>query len=149
MCAAFCDEYERAEDEYEQLLALLNDVCWYSFETQCRTWRHPWHESLEASYIELKAQVHSTRTDHGRTVHKCTFPTYYAGMIADAPPLPPDIVLSEVERAKEYMLFMRDQRTAPHDWAPGGRKYEQLVRESPGAAAYDRMWLASNSKARR
>lgn len=113
----FDAEFKRASLEVMHLQQLYTETCWYNFETRCRTWQEPWHESYEGS--------------------PCTLRKYYTGSVRDAPCLPPVIVKKELEAAKEYADYMAEQRYAPYDWAPGGRAYERMVRESAGVAAYN------------
>ena len=131
MAGRFEREYKRAKDEYECLKEVLREVCWYNFETQCRHWRGPWPESQEESPLTL----HGYRQTcvNGR-VHGC-FPVYYSGPMKDAPPLTPDILLSEMRDALEYMQHAKIQQTAPYDWAPGGHLYEELRRTTRVGAA--------------
>ena len=136
----FDREYKQAVSEHKQLTALYREACWYNFETKCRTWGAPWHASWDASVIEM----HRHRL--GRNAESGEFPIWYSGAVSDAPPLPPEIISVELEAAKAYMLFMKEQRHAPYDYAPGGRKYEKLLRESPGAAAYGKLLQSSKRK---
>ena len=135
----FAREYTEAQREVQRLKDLYRDVCWYNFETQCKDWKHPWFTSWGASSTEL----HGTRVERvwkkGRLAEHGVFPVYYRGMVADAPSLPPVIVLTELKAAEEYMHFMSEQRFAPYDWAPGGRKYEQMLRESEGVRAFNNL----------
>ena len=126
--ARFEREYRDAEVEYARLCELFKDVCWYHFETQCKTWRAPWRGSDSVSAVELLAmrfERHWSRDclmEHGR------FPVYYRGPLHDAPPLPPQIVYKELCAAREYMEHCKTQTTAAYDWAPGGGLYEGLRR---------------------
>lgn len=79
-------DYKQAEREVQQLTQLYRDACWYNFETRCRSWKEPWHESWDASPISLRK--------------------YYTGSIRDAPALPPAIVFTELQQAKDYACFM-------------------------------------------
>lgn len=128
---AFVREYERAVKEHERLKYLYTDVCWYYFETKCRTWTHPWPQSILDSRIELSGAVY---LDHGRRGEVIgefgRFPTYYYGTVKDAPLLPPKIVFNELQSARQYMLECEENCKAAYDWAPGGVKYEQLKRET-------------------
>ena len=129
MFDTFNADYKQSRIEVKQLTALYKDVCWYNFETTCRSWKAPWHISWEESPISLQK--------------------YYTGSIRDAPPLPPEIVFVELQNAVAYMQHMRKQRYAPYDYAPGGREYERLLRHSPGVAAYDTLhehWRRESSK---
>lgn len=132
-------EYSEAQREVQRLQRLYKEVCWYHFETQCREWRDPWFTSFGASVTELHGVRMEQVWRNGRLAEQGTFPIYYRGMIQDAPPLPPEIVLTELKAAKEYMHFMNEQRFAPYDWAPGGRKYEQMLRESEGVRAFNNL----------
>ena len=76
---------------------------------------------------------------------QCTFPIWYSGSVEDAPALPPSIIYNELKHARAYMHFMKEQITAPHDYAPGGRAYEKLLRESEGVREYEK--LSSKRKA--
>ena len=134
MAAEFELEYARACSEHERLSALFRDVCWYNFETVCRCWRSPWYESFGGSSIRL----HGVRVQ-GQWSEKTTFPVYYSGTIRDAPALPPQLVLCEVQEAFAYKEFMEQQRFAPYEWAPGGARYERLLRTSEGVAAFARL----------
>ena len=73
-------DYKLAQREVEQLTKLYSDACWYNFETRCRSWKEPWHESWDASPISLRK--------------------YYTGSIRDAPALPPAIIFTELQHAK-------------------------------------------------
>ena len=110
-------EFEKASLEVMHLQQLYAEACWYNFETRCRTWQEPWHESWGETLVTLRK--------------------YYTGCVRDAPSLPPVMIKVELEAAKEYAHYMSEQRYAPYDWAPNGRAYEKMVRESPGVAAYN------------
>ena len=142
MSNSFELEYKKACEELEQLKRLVKEVFWYYFETQCRNWRPPWFESLAVSQITLHGCICEFLAG-GRVA--CTFPIWYSGAVADAPPLPPSIVMKELEQARVYMDFMQEQRFAPYDWAPGGHKYQQLLRQSAGVHAYNRMHARKQS----
>ena len=66
---------------------------------------------------------------------------WYSGPVSDVPPLPPIIIYRELQQAREYRNFMREQMVAPHTFAPGGREYEKLLRESDGVKEYDRLYM--------
>ena len=117
-------DYKLAQREVEQLTKLYSDACWYNFETRCRSWKEPWHESWDASPISLRK--------------------YYTGSIRDAPALPPAIIFTELQHAKDYARYMHTQRFAPYDWAPGGICYEAMLRQSPGVAAYNALFLSAS-----
>jgi len=61
--------------------------------------------------------------------------------VSDAPPLPPVIIYRELLEARKYRDFMAEQMHAPHTYAPGGREYEKLLRESVGVKEYDRLYM--------
>lgn len=142
----FASEYNNAVDEFLRLQALFKDVCWFNFETKCRTWKRPWHPSLGASIIVLNGHRIRKHWKNGRLVEIGEFPIYYAGVVAEAPSVPPEIMLSEIKQAYDYMKFMEEQVTAAWDWAPGGCKYEKHVRESEGAKVYATLSNARNGQ---
>ena len=117
-------DYKLAQREVEQLTKLYSDTSRYNFETRCRSWKEPWHESWDASPISLRK--------------------YYTGSIRDAPALPPAIIFTELQHAKDYARYMHTQRFAPYDWAPGGIGYEKMLRQSPGVAAYNALFLSAS-----
>ena len=133
-------EYDRAKDELERLKALFTDVCWYNFETSCRDWKQPWHISLGESWCRLHSRRY-TRTIVGEMGE---YPLYYDGQLKDAPRLPPEILQREIQLATDYLKEASDNMFAPYDYAPGGFKYEALVRFGKGASLY--AGLKSNSK---
>ena len=133
----FDTEYLRAKRELKQLKSLFREVCWYNFETRCRNWQEPWHASFPGSEIELYAHRH---LQLGKGFESCSFPIYYSGSIENAPALPPQILLEELKKAEQLIEYWDKQRTAPYDYAPGGREYEKLVRQSPGALGYDMLY---------
>ena len=141
MHAEFNLEYERARREVCQLSALFRDVCWYNFETCCRVWNNPWFESLGDSHIILHGHCYKT-AGYRETG---SFPIWYSGNLRDAPRLPPEILFNELIAANDYMQFMNEQRFAPFDFAPGGRKYEQLLREGVGVMHYKSMYTERQS----
>lgn len=132
----FASEYRHAVDEFYRLQSLFQDVCWYNFETKCKTWQRPWHPSLPDSVIVLSGHRIKRYWKDGRLAECGEFPIYYVGSVQDAPSLPPEIVLRELKEAEEYMKFMDEQVTAAWDWAPGGCKYEMHIKNSAGAKAY-------------
>ena len=138
--ALFEREHERAMRECQQLETLYKEVCWYNFETRCRTWTEPWHESWHRSPVQLTGHSYKQEWKNGRLRETATFPVWYSGPISGAPALPPEIILSELRDAQEYSRFTHEQQSAPHDWAPGGHKYEALVRQGDGAQAYHALY---------
>jgi hypothetical protein len=74
----------------------------------------------------------------GRLRESGSFPVYYEGIVQHAPKLPPEIVLLEVHRAHKDAKACEELTTAPWDWAPGGRLYEQHMRESDSVREYER-----------
>ena len=135
MCDEFKREYENAKQELHRLTTLFRECCWYNFETSCRSWRTPWYMSWGPSDICLHGLSHKKCG----AAEQCTFPIWYSGPLDGAPALPPSIIHNEIKHAKAYMHFMREQITAPHDYAPGGRAYEKLLREGQGVKEYDRL----------
>ena len=133
----FCKEHRRALAEYKRLEGMLRDVVWYNFETVARTWRDPWPES----YADTSLTLHGMRFDlvtgrGGRVAEKGSFPIYYCGSVRDAPPLPPQIILHELDMACKLVKETEAACAAPYEWAPGGRLYERMLRESAGVAAF-------------
>ena len=128
-------EYRRAKDEFKLLQELFRDCCWYSFETVCRDWEEPWHTSWGHSFIALNG----VRVETNGSRISVTYPTWYKGVVRDAPSLSPRIIYKELKDAKAYMLSMEEQRWAPYDYAPGGHKYEDLLRYGEGVAALTEM----------
>ena len=129
-------ECAAAEEECARLRTLFTDACWYNFETRCRSWRPPWHPSWPGSELAL----HTYRFDRSPT--HSTRPFWFWGQIKDAPPLPPEIILKELNDAQEYLAYMRDAKFAPFDYAPGGQKYEELMREGEGARLFAELKLS-------
>ena len=130
MCDFFEDEVTSAGREVTRLKGLLKDVCWYNFETKCRGWMHPWPKSVMESWIALHGVCIEVDKSRGREREIGKFPVYYAGPISDAPALPPEIILKELLVACKYKKEAEEQRAAPFDWAPGGKKYNQLLKET-------------------
>ena len=142
----FAREYAWALQEYTRLETLLRDVTWYNFETIARGWRHPWPESYEDSDLTLHAMRFELLPGRrGRISEKASFPIYYEGSVRDAPPLPPEIVLGELKLAHEHVKSAQIAVSACYDWAPGGRLYEKMLRESPGVAAFSSKESAQES----
>ena len=54
MFDTFDADYKQSRIEVKQLTVLYKDVCWYNFETTCRSWKAPWHISWEESPISLQ-----------------------------------------------------------------------------------------------
>ena len=121
--ALFNREHDAARNEWMRLCQLFRDAVWYNFETRCCTWKPPWYPSYPDSILELNAM----RFEQVDGYELCTFPHYYCGPVRDAPPLPPRILLEEVYAARRYMEYCREQVTAPWDYAPGGRKYNEIA----------------------
>lgn len=119
-------EYKEAKRERERLEKLFLNVSWFNFEVGCRTWRHPWPETWVNSFIELTGVRIDKVMRNGREREVGTFPTYYAGPIRDAPPLPPYIIWVEWKNAVAYEKVCLQHVTAPYDWAPGGYLYNEL-----------------------
>ena len=131
-------ELLNAKKEYQQLGDLFDAVCWYNFETRCKSWKEPWNISYLDSSISLKTCNSLNNTT----------PYWYCGSLHDAPHLPPVLVLKELMAAKKYLQFMQEQITAPFDWAPGGKKYEELLRRGAGVKRYQELQLHSTKSKR-
>ena len=121
-------EYRQARDEYQRLQQLWYDVCWYNFEVEACKWKGPWRYSYPDSEVKLNSYRFDQYWQRGNLMESGSFPVYYSGPVCEAPPLPPDVVLHEMREAKRYMDICEQERSAPIDWAPGGVKYEALVR---------------------
>lgn len=135
--ADFAKEHRHALREYKRLEELLQNVVWYNFETVARTWKYPWPESFEETALTLNGmRFELLKARGGHLAEKGTFPVYYHGTVRDAPRLPPEIVLQELELAYKLVKEKEAACAAPYEWAPGGRLYEKMVRESPGVAAF-------------
>lgn len=126
----FEKEYENAWAEHSRLQALYREVCWYNFETACRSWGPPWPTSHPESAVELHGRRLTQWYNRGHLYEKMSFPVYFHGRVKDAPPLPPIIILKELKDAEEYKDHCEMQRTVPIDWAPGGSKYKELVKNT-------------------
>jgi len=128
LCDIFEREFFEAQEEEKRLSALFKEVCWYNFETRCKTWVLPWPNSVLESTITIHgcsfAKVGNKRGE------KCRWPIWYSGPIHDAPPLPPQIIFNELKNSKNYVKFCNDQCSAPYDYAPGGALYMQLLRST-------------------
>lgn len=130
-------ELTRLMVERARIVALLKDVMWYNFEVTVRGWKDPWPESFMGSILELHAHRYDVvPTRGGRLCEKAHFPLYYSGSVAHAPPLPPDICMRELEDVTSAIEYMKECILAPYEWAPGGRRYEEMMRTSEGVSAY-------------
>ena len=123
--ARFEAEFYNASLEVVRLEQLLKDAYWYNFEVACRTWKSPWRQTDQHSSICLFGQRYEHYEDE-RELFTC--PIYFSGEIRNAPPLPPEILLNELDEARAYKEACREQCMAPYDWAPGGYKYNMLRR---------------------
>ena len=126
MSEEFYKEYVNACREVSRLKDLFTEICWYEFERKSAHWHDPWPGVFPDTLIELCGTHIEQDVRNGRVREVGHFPVWYEGPISRAPPLPPMILLDEVKRAKEHMLACYEQVSAPHDWAPGGPKYNKL-----------------------
>lgn len=130
----YTDRFERelhdANHEYLRLKELYKDTCWYNFEVACRGWNSPWRLTDAESNVGLTAHRYVQYWNKGRLCESSSYPMYYEGTVSNAPPLPPQIVLNELNLAAAYLRHCRDQVHAATDWAPGGKKYEALRKET-------------------
>ena len=134
----FSREYRFLANEYKRLQQLLKEVAWYNFETAARGWKHPWPESFGGSSIELHGQRYAlVNSRGGRKCETATFPVYFAGSIDDAPPLPPTIILNELKTVYDDLRAAEKSCSDPYEYAPGGREYEKMIRESDGVRLYN------------
>lgn len=131
--------YEQAKRELRSLLGLLKQVIQYSVLRDTAQGHDPWRDASMAQRFRLEVQLHGVRlktlTRNGRERQVGLFPIYYAGDAAEAPPLPAEILLSEVVAQREIVEELEELRNGASDWAPGGRKYLKLVNETEGSAA--------------
>ena len=121
-------EISAALDELTRLHYLANEARWYNFEVACRGWKHPWHESVPDSMIELL----TLKSDGKRQNLSC----WYRGTLEKAPMLPWRVINDELEDAKRYLEEVMQVRYSISSWAPGGYKYEEMIRTSPHVATY-------------
>ena len=128
----YTERFERelrdARIEFLRLSELFKDVCWYNFETSCRSWQGPWRASDPDSHVELHAMRFERKWNRGCLIEHGHFPMYYEGPISHAPRLPPQLLKKELDEAEKYLRACETQVTAPYDWAPGGNLYEELRR---------------------
>ena len=137
-CSVFQKDYNFAQLELSRLQQLVQEVMWYNFETVAKNWGYPWPASILDSALKLHGQrYYCVKSKSGRSTEKAEFPCYYYGATKDAPPLPPEIVLSELKLAYEYTQQCAKNCNAPYDYAPGGREYETLLRTSAGVKAFE------------
>jgi hypothetical protein len=121
-------EINSAVDELTRLHYLANEARWYSFELACRGWKHPWHESVPDSMIELL----TLQYDGKRHTLNC----WYKGTLEAAPTLPWKVINDELEDAKKYLEEVMQVRYSISSWAPGGYKYDEMMHTSPHVATY-------------
>ena len=120
----FRAEWRRATTERFHLEELWRNIVWYNFEIFISDWNFPWHESDMLSRVELRG----VRIENSNGNETGTFPIYYAGTLLHATHIPPALILSEIQLAKEYEQECEDAYYGVYDWAPGGWQYEQLAR---------------------
>jgi hypothetical protein len=137
----FTKEHHFLLQEYKRMQTLLKDVIFYNLGTVASKWKGMRSWETNEFILGYDVELHTQRyrmvpTRGGRHCEKADFPIYYQGDLEGAPPLPPAIVLDEVKRIQEEVRVAEANCAAPYEWAPGGRKYEQMLRESEGVAAY-------------
>ena len=132
----FAKEHRAALKEYKRLYALWNDVIWYNFETTARHWKAPWPETFAGSSLELHAHRYGIKYVNGRQCDSESHPYYYKGTVSEAPVLPPEVIRLELDAARKDVKAAADLCAAPYEWAPGGDKYQEMLRESDGVKAY-------------
>lgn len=114
----FRREWEDAKREREHLGNLFEDVCWYNFARNPFPWR------LELNRIHL----HGYRVQWFWNMREAVyFTTWYEGSCCEAPPCPAEILLNEIKLADERVEETYNRLMDPYDWAPGGKKYLELV----------------------
>lgn len=119
-----------ARTECQRLAGMFKEVCWYNFETECRNWRRPWNQSVQQSPIALFGCRIVPYIRNGRTYEVGEFPVWYEGTVGQAPKLPPQILLGELKLAYDHMVAMERHKCAVFEWAPGGAKYINLLKET-------------------
>lgn len=122
-------QFESAKKEYHRLKDFAWDVMWYHFETEARSWKHPWAVSEMQSPVLLKGRRYvkkSRKEIEERNI-------YYFGTIGTAPLLPAAIIFNEVREAKKHMLALESQVENCYSWAPGGKDFEAHMQNSVGA----------------
>lgn len=130
--------YMKAKEEYDRLKSLLTDMTWYHFEVQASKWKRLWHESHATSLVNLTGMRYTMwRPNTGGWREHGEFPVYYNGPVCEAPKLPLEIMLSEVQSAYLLMRSLREAVDAPFEWAPGGVKYQELYRTTTVPKRYD------------
>ena len=139
----FAREHRFLVKEFKRIEQLLKDVMWFNFETVARGWKHPWPESLGDSPMKLCGQRYTITGSGRRRCEKASFPVYYEGTVCDAPCIPPEILLGELKAAYDDVKKAEESCSAPYEWAPGGVKYEAMLRESEGVCEYKK--LSSNT----
>jgi hypothetical protein len=111
-------EVNAARSELVRLRSLYADVCWYHFEISVQDWNTPWHVTLGRSLVTL----HSRRVERGVT----RWGFFYSGPVEEAPVLPPEVVVSELELAGSELAHWRRILHDITAYAPGGAAYTQL-----------------------
>ena len=140
MCEAFYWEHYARKAEHKRLENLMVDVMWYNFETAARHWKHPWATTIGTSRLQLHGvRLTVSKGRDGRPREKGEFPMYYDGAVDQAPILPPAILLSELKSAWDEMQAAKENCNAVYDWAPGGKLYEHMLKESAGVREYENM----------
>lgn len=118
--------WQDAQAEFLRLEKLHGEICWYNFEVKVRDWNLPWAASILHSEICLHGMV----IEKGWCRESGRFPEFYRGPIQGAPLLPPEIILTELNLAKEELDRCTDNLMNATDWAPGGCKYRKLRDET-------------------
>ena len=121
------------QDEFTRLTQLLHEVCWFNYETVCKLDKDP------RKRVELTGHRYSRQMRNGHAYELHEFPVYYEGKVTEAPAVPPQIVLHDMEQAWLEIYRLDELVNAPHDWAPGGGKYEELCKTT----AVGKIFLAS------
>lgn len=128
----FEEEYDQLKMEYGRLCELFRDVCWYEHERRSMSWAHPWYGHVKDLHLHGYRIESVWRRGHRHDFWR--FPLYYEGHPSDAPPLPVNIVANELATMLTELEVARANCTAAQDWAPGGCKYELLLKGSTATA---------------
>lgn len=119
-------EVARAENELYHLQGVLNEVIWYNFERNSGTWGSPWQEHHPQAILSMQGFRLVPQKMRGRTIYTQHYPTWWAGPWVNAPELPNAIIMNEVSVAKAYVDELKSRVDDAEDYAPGGKKYEEL-----------------------
>ena len=119
-----------AKQELKHLNDLCKEIMWYNFEINSHKWGGPWRKHNEHACLSLHGFSLTQIKKHGRVSYPGQFPIWYEGLVANAPQLPPEIIINELNDQVARVEAMEAGVHDAYDYAPGGRKYLQLVRDT-------------------